>query len=311
MTPRSSRGSAADALHAGESAIVQVVDLEAAEHSWEVRRGVVVHGYAFNSQVPGPTIEAAVGDTLVVRFSNQTPQPIAIDWDGLPEPMSDAEEPAANPVRRGGAIEYRFRLPSSGTFWYHPQVQPTDPLEPHGLYGVLIAKGPDEPGLDGDRVLVIGEMQAALFRQPPSPVPIEMDVHGPRGYVILVNGASQPKMGIAAGDRERWRLINATKGRNLRLSLEGRPFAVMTNQSGLPTSTVEVHEVLMRPAERLELVVGPFAAEETVLLNALPPRGSGGSAGQHRLATFQVWPAGRPRGVSSAIRSFPLTPFQS
>ena len=115
MTRNSSRDSAADALRAGGSGIVQLVDLEAAEHSWEVCRGVIVHGYAFNSQVPGPTIEAAVGDTLLIRFSNQTPKPIAIDWNGLPEPVSEAKEPVANPVHQGGAIEYRFPLPSSGT----------------------------------------------------------------------------------------------------------------------------------------------------------------------------------------------------
>jgi FtsP/CotA-like multicopper oxidase with cupredoxin domain len=245
MVQSSPHDSAAGTPHARQSGIVQVVDLEAAEHSWEVCPGVVVHGYAFSSQVPGPTIEATVGDTLIVRFSNQTPQPIAIHWDGLPEPVSEAKEQGPNPVYRGGVIEYRLQLPSSGTFWYHPQVARTDPLEPHGLYGVLIVRGPDQPGLEGDRVLVIGEMQAALFLQPTSPVPIEMKGHGPSGYVLLVNGASQPQMGIAAGDRERWRLINATEGRNLRLSLDGRPFALITNRSGQLASSVQVHEVYM------------------------------------------------------------------
>jgi bilirubin oxidase len=98
---------------------------------------------------------------------------------------------------------------------------------------------------------------------------------------------------MAAGDRERWRLINATEGHDIWLSLDGRRFAVITNQGGLLASSVEVHEVLMRPAERLELVVGPFAAEETVLLDAIPHRGRGGSASQHLLAAF---PIGQPGG---------------
>ena len=309
MAQSSPHDSAADASHAGASGIVQVVDLEAAAHSWEVGPGVVVHGYAFSSQVPGPTIEAAVGDTLLVRFSNQTPQPIAIHWDGLPEPVSFAEEQGANRVYRGGVIEYRLQLPSSGTFWYHSQLPPTGPLEPHGLYGVLIVRDPDQPGLEGDRVLVIGEMQAALFGQPTSPLPIEMDGHGRSGYVLLVNGARQPQMGIAAGDRERWRLINATEGRNLRLSLDGRPFALITNRSGQLASSVEVYEVLMRPAERLELVVGPFAAEETVLLNALSHGVvSEGSDGQRRLATFQIGQPAGP-GVSAFPTSAPVLRF--
>jgi FtsP/CotA-like multicopper oxidase with cupredoxin domain len=219
----------------------------------------------------------------------------------------------ANPVHRGSAIEYRFELPSSGTFWYHPQVAPTDPLEPSGLYGVLIVRGQDEPDLDGDRVLVIGEMHSAWFEQPSTEAPMEMDLRGPNGgYVLLVNGVSQPQMGIAAGDRERWRLINATEGRNLRLSLDGRPFALITNHGGLLASSVDVHEVLMRPADCLELVVGPFAAGETVLLDALPIRGSGGSASQHRLATFQIGPPGG-RGVPPfpTFAASPTTPSRS
>jgi FtsP/CotA-like multicopper oxidase with cupredoxin domain len=301
MTRDSSRDSAAGDLRAGGSGIVQVVDLEAAEHSWEVRGGVVVHGYAFNSQVPGPTIEAAVGDTLLVRFSNLTPKPIAIDWHGLPEPMNGAKEQAADPAPAGGVVEYRFQLPRSGTFWYHPQDAPTDQAEPHGLYGVLLVRGPAEPGLDGDRVLVIAEMQSAWLAPPPTPAPIG---HGADGDLLLVNGVSHPQMEMAAGETERWRLINATEGHDLWLSLDGRPFALMTNQTGLLASSIEVHEVLMRPAEHLELVVGPFAAEETVLLDALSDRGKETSASQHRLATFQIGRPGR-QGVPPSPASTP------
>ena len=306
--PRSSPHDSPGGARRGESGIMQVVDLEAAEHSWEVCPGVVVHGYAFSSQVPGPTIEAAVGDTLLVRFSNQTHQPIAIHWDGLPEPLSDARR-VANAVAPGGVIEYRLQLLSSGTFWYHSQVPPTD-QEPHGLYGVLIVRDPDQTDLDGDRVLVIGEMQAAWFRQPTCPVPIDLDGHGPGGYVLLVNGASQPRMGIGAGDRERWRLVNATRGRNFELSLDGRPFALITSQNGLLASSVTVHEVVMRPAERLELAVGPFAAEETVLLDALPHGPNEYSASRRRLATFQVGQPGK-QVVPSSTSAAPLDSVQS
>ena len=48
--------------------VPQVVDLEAAEHDWEISPGMVVHGYAFNGQAPGPVIEASVGDTRPEPF---------------------------------------------------------------------------------------------------------------------------------------------------------------------------------------------------------------------------------------------------
>jgi len=64
-----------------DGGIVQFVDLHAAEHSWEISPGVGVHGYGFNGQVPGPVIEATVGDRLLVQFSNGMDQPSTLVWD--------------------------------------------------------------------------------------------------------------------------------------------------------------------------------------------------------------------------------------
>ena len=95
--------------------VLQVVDLEAAEHDWEISPGMVVHGYAFNGQAPGPVIEARVGDTLLVRFTNLLPEPTTIRWHGLPEPAAmNGSELAADPVPPGGRLRYQLHLPERG-----------------------------------------------------------------------------------------------------------------------------------------------------------------------------------------------------
>ena len=43
-----------------------VADLEARETDWAIRPGLAVRGWGFNGVVPGPTLEARAGDTLVV-----------------------------------------------------------------------------------------------------------------------------------------------------------------------------------------------------------------------------------------------------
>ena len=82
MIPSTPTGSSDPASSwSGPGGIVQVVDLHAAEHSWEVSPGAAVHGYGFNGQVPGPVIEATVGDRLLVQFSNGMDQPSALVWE--------------------------------------------------------------------------------------------------------------------------------------------------------------------------------------------------------------------------------------
>jgi FtsP/CotA-like multicopper oxidase with cupredoxin domain len=62
-------------LDRGTGANEVVLDLEARETAWEVAPGYTIKGYGFNGKVPGPTIEARLGATLVVRLKNGLPEP--------------------------------------------------------------------------------------------------------------------------------------------------------------------------------------------------------------------------------------------
>jgi mannose-6-phosphate isomerase-like protein (cupin superfamily) len=132
-----------------------VLDLEACETNWEITTGRTVRGYGFNGQVPGPTIEASIGDTVLFRLKNSLPEPTSIHWHGLRIP---AVMDGTNAVRPGETFEYRFRLPEAGTFWYHPHVNEMEQLE-RVLYGAIIVRGPDEPTLDDERVLMLDDLK--------------------------------------------------------------------------------------------------------------------------------------------------------
>ena len=246
--------------------VLQVVDLEAAEHDWEISPGMVVHGYAFNGQVPGPVIEARVGDTLLVRFTNLLPEPTTIRWHGLPEPAAmDGSELAADPVPPGGHLRYQLHLPNAGTFWYHSAIAATTQSS-RGLCGVLVVRDPEEPAFDGERVLLFDDLE--LDRRWPLGAPDQLleDSRGPEGEVLLVNGVLEPKMQIATGQVERWRLVNSS-ARHLRLSLGGHRFHLIRTNGPTPPAADELH---MNPGDRFDLAVGPFPGGETVVLEALP-----------------------------------------
>ena len=148
------------------------IDVEAREAGWEFIPGVTTPAWTFNGQVPGPTIEARLGDVLEVRLTNRLSEPTLIHWHGLrvPAPM-DGTDIVQHPVAPGGTFVYRFRLPDAGTFWYHSHANETVQME-RGLYGALIVESLDrqrDPGVqhvrrrDDHRV----DVRNAHARSPP------------------------------------------------------------------------------------------------------------------------------------------------
>ena len=278
---------------------VTVVELEAAPHDWEIAPGRTVAGYAFNGQVPGPVIHARRGVPLEVRFTNRLPEPTLVHWHGLRVPAAmDGTQDVQRPLQPGESFTYRFTPPDAGTFWYHPHANETEQLE-KGLYGALIVHGEDEPVLDADRVLVLDDLKLdpagtaiAEFRSSRPIAGFKERHDGREGEVRLVNGKAEPELTMAAGQVERWRFVNASSARYVRLSIGGRPFRILGTDGGLIEAPVEATEVLLPAADRVELAVGPFAVGETLAIEALPyDRFTMGKHGLERYATLRVGPA--------------------
>ena len=62
------------------------VFLAAAEAEVQLMPGVKTAVWAYNGQVPGPRIEANVGDTLIVHLTNHLPVGTSIHWHGVETP---------------------------------------------------------------------------------------------------------------------------------------------------------------------------------------------------------------------------------
>lgn len=150
--------SAYEAAEPDPGRAVVTADLEAREAEWEFVPGRATRAWGFNGRVPGPTIEAHVGDVLEVRLTNSLPEPTVIHWHGLRVPAAmDGTDMVQRPVAPGDTFTYRFRLPDAGTFWYHTHMNETVQLE-RGLYGALVVRGENEPELDAERVLVLDDV---------------------------------------------------------------------------------------------------------------------------------------------------------
>jgi len=268
------------------------VELEAREVDWSIAPGTAVRAWAFNGQVPGPVIEGRVGDVLEVRFTNRLPEPTAVHWHGmrLPAPM-DGTDVVQQLVPPGESFTYRFKLLDAGTFWYHPHANETVQLE-RGLYGALIVRADGEPTLDREQIFVLddlkldGKGQIAKFGG-------FVERHdGREGDVRLVNGKREPTLTIAAGQVERWRVVNAASARYVRLSIGGAPFRILGTDGGLIETPVTAEDVLLAPGDRVDIAVGPFVEGQELAVEALRYwRMTMKRRNDERFATLRVGPA--------------------
>ena len=270
---------------------VVALEMEAREFNWEFVPGVSTRAWGFNGTIPGPTLEATVGDVLEIRFTNRLPEPTVVHWHGLRIPAAmDGTAMVQRPVGPGETFTYRFRLPDAGTFWYHSHFNEPEQLE-KGLYGALIVRAPDEFALDGEQILVFDDLRVTRSGQIAKFGGL-MDRHnGREGNVRLINGTSEPEFVIAAGQIERWRIVNASSARYVRLSLGGLPFQIIGTDGGFIEAPVTAEEVLLPPADRVELAVGPFEREGDVLgIEDLPYNRLAGKKGVQRFGTIRIAP---------------------
>lgn len=281
-----------------EGCTVVRVECEAAENEWEFVADRRTRAWCFNGQVPGPVIEARVGDVLEVQLTNKLDEPTTMHWHGLRIPSAmDGTDMVQRPVAPGETFTYRFRLPDAGTFWYHPHSHETVQME-RGLYGALIVRGPDEPVLDADRVFVLDDIALDDGAQVEPPGGWVERHNGREGNLRLVNGKQEPELSIAAGQVERWRFINASSARYVRLSIGGRPFRIIGTDGGLIPAPFETNEVLLATADRVELAVGPFEEGDTFEIKSLAyNRRSLAWPHDQRFATVHVGPAAPSRAV--------------
>src|SRR5688500_68499 len=108
------------------SRTVVKVALESGGSDWQSEQGRRRRAWGFNGQVPGPVIEAHVGDVLEIRLTNKLNEPTAIHWHGLRVPAAmDGTDMVQRPVMPGQTFTYRFKVPDAGTFWYQPHVDET------------------------------------------------------------------------------------------------------------------------------------------------------------------------------------------
>ncbi|MFI7676331.1 multicopper oxidase domain-containing protein [Actinophytocola sp. NPDC049390] len=119
--------------------------------------GRVVRTWAYNDQLPGPTVRARAGDHLEIDLVNRLPEPTTVHWHGLRirNDMDGVPNLTQMSIASGEDMRYAFTAPDPGTYWLHPHV---GLQRERGLYAPLIIDDPHEPGdYDVEFVVVLDD----------------------------------------------------------------------------------------------------------------------------------------------------------
>ena len=268
--------------------------------------------FFFNGQPDAPTLRLSPGDQLNITYINDLPATppekclagpcmdmTNLHFHGLTispkAPQDDVLDMIAMP---GKSLHYTVQIPKDhppGLYWYH--------THPHGesyrqaldgMSGALVIEGiqtyfPELVGLP-ERILVVrgrsvgNDSQSAALKER---VHLSSDVCGAEpetpNEIMTVNGSVRPQIEIAPGERQFWRVVNASADRYLDLQLEGQTFEILA-LDGMPIAqrdrdhpTRIADHILLPPAGRLEAIVtGPRADTNDRLLSRCVDTGPDG-----------------------------------
>lgn len=220
---------------------VKVFHLTVSKIQWEVSPGKKVEAYAYNGQVPGPTIHVTEGDKVRVIVKNEMDQSTSVHWHGL---LLDNKQDGVtflnqDPITKGSTYTYNFIATNSGTQMYHSHHNSTEQVT-KGLYGALIVDPKDKALANNypvtqDMVMMLGD--------------------GTLGFTL--NGKEFPAtepIKVKKGESIRIRYINAGQLVHT-MHLHGLTQEVVAKDGYDLTSPYKADTVLVGPGERYDVIV--------------------------------------------------------
>lgn len=245
------------------------------EKQLQLSREVKSNLWLYQDSAGGSMMDVMEGDALRIKVQNHLPEETTVHWHGIAVPSSEDGHPH-DVIAPHGSREYAFTIPpdSAGTYWYHPHPhQRTGIQAARGLAAPFIVRSKNDPlaklGI-ADHVLLLSALQLDGNAQIAEQNMMEQ-MNGREGNALFVNGQYQPILNVAPNSTHRLRLINASNARYMRLALDSGLMTVVGTDGGLLTQALPPQkELLLAPAERVEVLVTFNQANPKVTLNALP-----------------------------------------
>src|SRR5437660_1843748 len=200
-------------------------------------------------------------------------------------PQDDVLDMMASP---GQALHYSVQIPRQqppGLYWYHTHSHGESYIQDlDGMSGAIVVEGIERyvPQVRNmrERILVLRDLvlptDAAELKKVMESVAMQTTQCGTAAEkperAFTVNGSLRPKIDIAPGDRQFWRIVNASPDRYADLELDSGSLDVVA-LDGMPLAYHDpairkrsMRHVLVPPASRVEAIVtGPPADSHAAL----------------------------------------------
>src|SRR6266498_648675 len=237
---------------------VKVFDLETSVIRWTILPGVTVDGYAFNGQIPGPTLRFWRGDRVRINVTNHLLESTTVHWHGLilPNVMDGAAHVTQDPIEKGGTYHYEFTAVQDGTYLYHSHDH-VDRQQALGLYGALIIDPADaDPSLEADHEYTL-LLQEWLLREGLTYPAMPMDGGQPNYFTI--NGRAYPAtdtIRMRIGETLKVRFIGSSNGFIHPMHIHGGPFDVVARdgQTLAPAIRYQADTIDVAPGQRYDVI---------------------------------------------------------
>jgi len=221
--------------------------------------GPKIQAWAFNGQVPGPTLRVTEGDVVRVRFTNEHTSNHTLHFHGLnvPNEMDGVAYGHLHhlEVKPGETHIYEFVADPAGTHMYHCHVNSPQHID-MGMVGVVIVEPKDkraEPKVDKERVVLLDDWYVNENGDHEAMAHPAM-IH--QANYFTVNGKAFPAVEpitLVQGEKVRVRMINVGYQAHS-MHLHGQSF-VVTHRDGRPVKVPQEQDTLLiGPGERYDLV---------------------------------------------------------
>lgn len=249
--------------------------------------------FSFNGQTVAPVIRVSPGDLLEIAYVNDLPrvarEPCAVPpcmnmtnlhFHGLRvSPRTPQDNVLDMMAMPGQTLNYTVAIPPEqppGLHWYHTHPHGESHRQAlDGMSGAIVVEGIDRYVPDvrtlRERVLVMRgrdiehDPQAASLRRQVAMSDAPCSANTETGErVLTMNGAVRPEMTIAPGERQFWRMVNASADSYADVQVDGQSMEIVA-LDGVPLAYYDplrrrrrVDHILLSPAGRVEFIVtGP------------------------------------------------------
>lgn len=245
------------ARHAS-SGVLHEVTLVAAPTRLSLLDGRELDVWAYNGQVPGPTIRVRAGDRLRVRIQNELPQPTSIHWHGvrLPNPMDGVPGVTQPAIAPGESFTYDFEVPDAGLFWFHPHVRGSEQIE-RGLAGLLIVDPPEASPAPRELVWVLDDwrLDESGAIDPAFVTRHDLAHDGRWGQVLTVNARVGPTFDVRPGETVRVRMVNVANGRVFAPDFTGLDAKVVAFDALATARPLPADGLVLSPGNRADVEI--------------------------------------------------------